>query len=141
MIPSMEPSAFGHTDIHRPVYRTLTVSSQVRFEVRRSIFIGLASPAPEEDAALALLADARKRYPDASHHVSAWVIGGETRLQRYSDDGEPQGTAGLPVLDVLRRQHLEDAVVVVVRYFGGTLLGTGGLVNAYGRAADLAVQA
>ena len=140
MIPSMEPSAFGHTDIHRPVYRTLTVSSQVRFEVRRSIFIGLASPTPEEDAALALLADARKRYPDASHHVSAWVIGGETRLQRYSDDGEPQGTAGLPVLDVLRRQHLEDAVVVVVRYFGGTLLGTGGLVHAYGRAAALAVQ-
>jgi putative IMPACT (imprinted ancient) family translation regulator len=119
MIPSMETNITGSPDSHRPVYRTLTSPSQVRLEARRSIFIGLAAPAADEGVALALLADARKQYSDASHHVSAWVIGGETRLQRYSDDGEPQGTAGLPVLDVLRRQQLEDAVVVVVRYFGG----------------------
>lgn len=140
MIPSMEPYAAGNPDSRRTVYRTLAGPAQVRLEARHSIFIGLSSPAPDESAALALLADARKRYPDASHHVSAWVIGGDNRLQRYSDDGEPQGTAGLPVLDVLRRQQLEDAAVVVVRYFGGTLLGTGGLVHAYGRAAAMAVR-
>ncbi len=140
MIPSMETNITGSPDSHRPVYRTLTSPSQVRLEARRSIFIGLAAPAADEGVALALLADARKQYSDASHHVSAWVIGGETRFQRYSDDGEPQGTAGLPVLDVLRRQQLEDAVVVVVRYFGGILLGTGGLVHAYGRTAAMAVR-
>ncbi len=113
----------------------------MRLEERRSVFVALASPAGDEAAALALLAAARTEFPDASHHVYAWIIGGGTWLQRYSDDGEPQGTAGLPVLDVLRKQKLENAVIVVVRYFGGTLLGTGGLVHAYGRSASLAARA
>ncbi|MBP7401209.1 MAG: YigZ family protein [Clostridia bacterium] len=121
-------------------YRTLSVPSRVRLEARKSVFTGLAAPAASEADALDLLAQARSEFPDASHHVYAWVIGGSMRMQRYSDDGEPQGTAGLPVLDVLRRQSLENAAIVVVRYFGGTLLGTGGLVHAYGRTASLAVR-
>lgn len=125
----------------RPSYITLARPARVRTEERRSVFIALAAPTAREEEALALLAAAKAEFPDASHHVYAWVIGGAVRLQRYSDDGEPQGTAGLPVLDILRRQAIEDATLVVVRYFGGTLLGTGGLVHAYGQAAAAAAAA
>lgn len=125
----------------RPGYRTLSAEARVRLEERRSVFIGVAAPANDEPEAAGLLARIRAEFPDASHHVSAWIIGGEVQSQRYSDDGEPQGTAGVPVLDVLRRQELENAVIVVTRYFGGTLLGTGGLVRAYSRTASLAARA
>ncbi|HEY5466273.1 MAG TPA: YigZ family protein, partial [Clostridia bacterium] len=125
----------------RPGYRTLSAESRVRLEERRSVFIGVAAPANDETEASGLLARIRTEFPDAAHHVSAWIIGGGVQSQRYSDDGEPQGTAGVPVLDVLRRQELENAVIVVTRYFGGTLLGTGGLVRAYSRTASLAAKA
>lgn len=86
---------------------------------------------------MAFLQERKKLYPDARHHVYAWLLGGagEQKLQRFSDDGEPQGTAGPPVLDVLVRGNIYDTMIVVTRYFGGILLGTGGLVKAYGGAA------
>ncbi len=141
MISSMEDQPAEPKAAARPSYITLAQPARVRMEERRSVFVAMAAPTAREEEALAMLAAAKTEFPDASHHVYAWVIGGAVRLQRYSDDGEPQGTAGLPVLDILRRQHIEDATIVVVRYFGGTLLGTGGLVHAYGQSASAAVAA
>ncbi len=91
--------------------------------------------------AQAFISSEKSLYPDASHHVYAWITGGSYNLQRFSDDGEPQGTAGKPVLEALVHRNLEQAAVVVTRYFGGTLLGTGGLSRAYGQTASQAVEA
>ncbi len=101
---------------------------------RKSRFIGVAAPCQTEQEALDLIAREKKRYPDARHHVYAYLLR-ENNIRRYSDDGEPSGTAGMPVLDVIQKSGLSDICIVVTRYFGGTLLGTGGLVHAYGRSA------
>lgn len=101
---------------------------------KKSKFIATVQPADTEEEALAFLARMRGKYPDATHNVYAYVID-ENNIFRYSDDGEPGGTAGMPVLDTIRKEGLVDVAVVVTRYFGGTLLGTGGLVHAYGAAA------
>ena len=106
---------------------------------KRSRFIGHIFPADTEEAAVAAIKSVRESMWDARHHVYAYVIRGGA--MRYSDDGEPQGTGGLPVLDVLRRQELNNVCCVVTRYFGGILLGTGGLVRAYSKAASIAVDA
>ncbi len=106
---------------------------------KRSRFIGHIFPADTEEAAVAAIKSVREAMWDARHHVYAYIIRGGA--MRYSDDGEPQGTGGLPVLDVLRRQELNNVCCVVTRYFGGILLGTGGLVRAYSKAAILAVDA
>ena len=106
---------------------------------KRSRFIGHIFPADTEEAAVAAIKSVREAMWDARHHVYAYVIRGGA--MRYSDDGEPQGTGGLPVLDVLRRQELNNVCCVVTRYFGGILLGTGGLVRAYSKAASIAVDA
>lgn len=126
-----------------PPYRTLAQTGRSEIEIKKSLFIGLAAPVSSESDAAALLEQVRRRFPDARHRVYAWRIGrpGDRQLQRYSDDGEPRGTAGLPVLETLLHRELTEAAVVVVRYFGGTLLGTGGLVRAYGEAAQRAVEA
>ncbi|NLO37480.1 MAG: YigZ family protein [Clostridiaceae bacterium] len=125
----------------RQQYRTVKKSARIELEEKKSRFIAACRPVGTEAEAQAFLSFERGAYPDASHHVYAWVTGGAYSLQRYSDDGEPQGTAGLPVLDVLKHQDLEQVAVVVTRYFGGTLLGTGGLSRAYGQAAAQAVAA
>jgi uncharacterized YigZ family protein len=122
-------------------YRTVSGSSQIEIEDRKSRFIATCRPLAEEAEALSFVGEIRQSYPDASHHAYAWILGGERNLQRYSDDGEPQGTAGLPVLEALRRQGIIQAGIVVTRYFGGTLLGTGGLVHNYGLAAAESVAA
>lgn len=119
----------------REEWHTLSKISHISIEEKKSIFIADAAPVSCAKEAEGFLADVKKKYPDARHHVFAWRTGGSEILQRYSDDGEPAGTAGLPVLDVLRKNDIDDAILVVTRYFGGTLLGTGGLVRAYGRAA------
>ena len=106
---------------------------------KRSRFIGHIFPVETEEAAVAAIKSVREAMWDARHHVYAYVIRGGA--MRYSDDGEPQGTGGLPVLDVLRRQELNNVCCVVTRYFGGILLGTGGLVRAYSKAAAIAVDA
>jgi uncharacterized YigZ family protein len=113
-------------------------AGRARAEIRasNSRFIATAGPAASVEAARALIAEIRAEMPDASHHVYAYVIGhGATTTLGMSDDGEPSGTAGRPALAVLRGSGLGDVALVVTRYFGGTLLGTGGLVHAYGDAA------
>ena len=120
-------------------YITLAHYGTSTYEEKRSVFIGEASPVTTEEEALAFIASVKAKYPDARHHVYAYLLR-ENSKNRYSDDHEPQGTAGLPVLDVLRKGGFTDGVIVVTRYFGGTLLGAGGLVRAYTAAAAGAVR-
>ncbi|PFG38550.1 putative YigZ family protein [Georgenia soli] len=107
-------------------------------EIRRSRFIALVRRADGEDEARALVTEARATFPDARHHCSAFIVDvdGANRVERSSDDGEPAGTAGMPMLEVLRGSGLTNVVAVVVRYFGGIKLGTGGLVRAYSEAVQ-----
>jgi len=121
-------------------YRTIARAAEDEFTEKRSRFIGAIQPVTTEEEALAFIRARSKRYWDARHNVYAYILEGGS-LCRFSDDGEPQGTAGMPVLDVLRKEGLTDCAVVVTRYFGGILLGGGGLVRAYSHAAKLAVDA
>ncbi len=121
-------------------YTSLKAHGESRYEEKKSVFFGFARPLTTEAEALAFIDEIKRQYPDARHHVYAYLLR-DRNLMRYSDDREPQGTAGLPVLDVLRKTGCTDAGIVVVRYFGGTLLGTGGLVRAYTAAAQEAVAA
>ena len=107
---------------------------------KRSRFIGYCKPVSTQDEAVAFINEIKSKHWDARHNVYAYVIKDEG-LSRYSDDNEPQGTAGIPVLDAIRKRGITDCVVVVTRYFGGVLLGAGGLVRAYSAAAKLAVDA
>ncbi len=115
--------------------------SQAETEVKKSRFIATVRPVHSEEEALAFIAQMKKKYWDARHNCSAFIIGDNGQLMRCSDDGEPQGTAGRPMLDVLTGAHLVDVCVVVTRYFGGTLLGTGGLVRAYSEAVSAGLAA
>nr|MBE6545599.1 YigZ family protein [Oscillospiraceae bacterium] len=115
-------------------YITVKNSSHFEYEDRKSVFIGQAHPVSTEAEAIAFIESVKKRYPDARHHVYAYVLR-ENSAMRFTDDHEPQGTAGMPVLDIIRKNGCTDVVIVVTRYFGGTLLGTGGLVRAYTAAA------
>ena len=121
-------------------YTTLSHYAEFRYEEKRSEFIGEASPCASEEEALAFISRVKARFPDAKHHVYAYLLR-ENAKNRYSDDHEPQGTAGMPVLDVIRKNGCTDTVIVVTRYFGGVLLGTGGLVRAYTAAAVGALRA
>lgn len=109
------------------------------FVEKKSRFIGHVLPASTEEEALAFLVSCRKKYWDASHNVFAYII--KDGPTRFSDDGEPQGTAGKPVLEVLQREKVVNSVCVVTRYFGGTLLGAGGLIRAYAKGAKLGLDA
>ncbi|MCD8077188.1 MAG: YigZ family protein [Lachnospiraceae bacterium] len=102
---------------------------------KKSRFLADVAAVDSEEAAAAFIESIRKKYWDARHHCSAYVLGERSEISRCSDDGEPSGTAGRPILDVLLGAGVRNACIVVTRYFGGTLLGTGGLVRAYGRAA------
>lgn len=115
-------------------YITVKERASFEFEDRKSVFIADAAPVSSETEALAFLECIKKKYPDARHHVYAYVLR-ENSVMRFSDDHEPQGTAGMPVLDVIRKNGCTDVIIVVTRYFGGTLLGTGGLVHAYTSSA------
>ena len=108
---------------------------------KKSRFIATTRPVETEEEALAFLAEMKKKYWDATHNCSAFVIGDRQQIQRCSDDGEPQGTAGQPMLEVFRRAGVENVCCVVTRYFGGILLGTGGLLRAYTRSAKDALDA
>lgn len=121
-------------------YRTIAAQAQAEHVEKKSRFIGTIIPAETETEAMAFIAEMRKKHYDASHNVYAYLLR-EGQMKRYSDDGEPQGTGGVPALSVLERSGLVDVCVVVTRYFGGTLLGAGGLVRAYGKGASLAVEA
>jgi len=106
-----------------------------RIEEKKSRFIATVCPVRAEEEALERIAALKKQYWDARHNCYAYTIGDRQQLQRFSDDGEPQGTAGRPILEVLKARGIHDVLIVVTRYFGGVLLGTGGLVRAYSAAA------
>ena len=122
------------------LYTTLAKEASAEFEEKRSLFIGYAKPTKTEEEALAFVEKIRQKHKDATHNVFGYSMK-RGILARYSDDGEPQGTAGMPVLDVIRKSGVDDATVVVTRYFGGILLGAGGLVRAYAAAAKMALDA
>ena len=122
------------------ILRTVAGTGEDRFEEKKSVFIGAAAPVSTEEEAAAFVALRRKAYPDARHHVWAYILS-DGRSARYSDDGEPQGTGGLPMLEVLKKSGVENTVAVVTRYFGGILLGTGGLTRAYAKGAQVALAA
>lgn len=114
------------------------VSSQ--FEEKKSIFIGHVKRVYSEDDAKNFINKIKNEQKEARHNVYAYVIGQNMGIQRYSDDGEPQGTGGVPVLEVIKKNEITDVVVVVTRYFGGILLGKGGLVRAYSKGAAMAIN-
>lgn len=118
----------------RTSYLTVARAGSAEIEVKRSRFLCHLERVDSEDAARAVVERARKEHWDARHHCSAFVLGPDAAVQRSSDDGEPSGTAGAPMLEVLRGRDVSDVVAVVTRWFGGTLLGAGGLVRAYGDA-------
>lgn len=131
-------------------YTTLAAGPDFRheLEIKRSRFITVLRRATDEDGARALVRELRKEFHDARHHCSAFVLGPDRMVQRSSDDGEPSGTAGIPMLEALLRREtrpgatdLSDVSVVVVRYFGGILLGAGGLVRAYSESVSTALDA
>ncbi|WOC31198.1 MULTISPECIES: YigZ family protein [Caproicibacterium] len=119
-------------------YLTLKETGTDAFVEKKSRFLGTAAPVHTREEAEAFATQVKKQYWDAKHNVSAYVL--RTGEQHCSDDGEPQGTAGVPVLNVLLKNNVTDAAVVVTRYFGGVLLGTGGLVRAYSHGASIALQ-
>lgn len=120
-------------------YRIPTGNGASEYVEKRSRFLGLVQPVSSEDEAREIIAACKKQYHDARHNCWCYLLRDGT--ERYSDDGEPQGTAGMPILEVLRHENLTDCVCVVTRYFGGILLGTGGLVRAYTQGAQVAVAA
>ncbi|MBR4287940.1 MAG: YigZ family protein [Clostridia bacterium] len=121
-------------------YRTVRGAAESRFTEKKSEFIGQVTPCETWEEALSFVEAARKKYSDARHHVSAF-INREGNVQRFDDDGEPKGTGGIPMLEVLKKEELSGVCVVVTRYFGGILLGAGGLARAYARGARDAVAA
>ena len=121
-------------------YKTIKIENSDEFVEKKSRFIGYAKPLVTEDEAIEFIKKIRAKHPDATHNVYAYKVR-ENNIQRYSDDGEPQGTAGMPVLNVIKMSGATDLCVVVTRYFGGILLGAGGLVRAYTKGAKIAVDA
>ena len=115
-------------------YKAVYQGGEGEIVEKKSRFIATVIPAGSEEEVLAFIESIRKKYWDARHHCFAYVIGERNELQRCSDDGEPSGTAGKPMLEVLLGEEIHNVAVVVTRYFGGTLLGTGGLVRAYSAA-------
>ncbi len=122
-------------------YKTILNTAEAEFEEKKSRFIANVRPVTCEEEALEFIEAMRSKYWNASHNVYAYSINNGTLIQRYSDDGEPSGTAGVPALEVIKRMGLQDAVVVVTRYFGGTLLGASGLIRAYSKSASMGLEA
>jgi uncharacterized YigZ family protein len=122
-------------------YKTLLKPAKTTLIVQKSRFMGCAAPVASQDQALRYLQDIKTSYPDATHHCYAYILLSNSGIMRYSDDGEPSGTAGIPILEVLKMRSLVNACIVVVRYFGGTLLGAGGLARAYTKSSTMALDA
>ena len=121
-------------------YFTIKDESIAEFKEKKSIFIGHGKRVENEDEAKEFIQIIKNKHKQARHNVYAYIIGERREIQRYSDDGEPQGTGGIPMLEVLKKSDITDVVVVVTRYFGGILLGTGGLARAYSKGASLAIK-
>lgn len=121
-------------------YKTVEKEASDFFIEKKSKFIGYAKPVKTQEDAVEFISEIKSKHWDATHNVYAYVLR-ENNIQRYSDDGEPSGTAGVPVLDVMLKESLVDVCVVATRYFGGTLLGAGGLVRAYSHTSKIALEA
>lgn len=121
--------------------RTIAHAGSEELSVKKSRFICTLQRVSTEEDAKAFISEIRKQFWDANHNCTAWVLGARGESQRTSDDGEPSGTAGQPMLNVLNQRELTDVVAVVTRYFGGTLLGAGGLIRAYGQVVSNAIDA
>lgn len=121
-------------------YITVRKEAQGEFEEKKSLFIGYTKRVSTEEEAKDFISHIKSIHREATHNVHAYIIGENMEIQRYSDDGEPQGTAGIPILEVIKKSGITDCVVVVTRYFGGTLLGAGGLVRAYTKGASGAIK-
>jgi uncharacterized YigZ family protein len=121
-------------------YLTVNDITEAEITEKKSRFIATVLHIESEEEATAVLADFRKRYWDARHNCYAYVLGKKSELERFSDDGEPSGTAGRPILEVIKGRGLTNTMIIVTRYFGGVLLGTGGLVRAYTDSSALAVD-
>ncbi len=121
-------------------YNTIQAPASAEVVVKKSKFIANAFPAETEEQAAAKIEEVKKKYYDARHNCYAYQVGKACSHIRCSDDGEPQGTAGIPILDALKGRAITNTVVIVTRYFGGILLGTGGLVHAYSAAAKAALE-
>ena len=122
-------------------YVTIKEFGEDRFTEKKSEFIGYAKRCETEEEAKEFLAEIKSMHKQARHNCWAYVIGENMGIQRYSDDGEPQGTAGIPILEVMKKSDITDCAVVVTRYFGGILLGAGGLTRAYTKGASIALKA
>lgn len=122
-------------------YITIRDRGEDRFEEKKSEFIGYAKRVENEEEAKDFINEIKSIHKQARHNCWAYVIGEKMNIQRYSDDGEPQGTAGIPILEVMKKSNITDCAVVVTRYFGGILLGTGGLTRAYTKGASIGIKA
>jgi uncharacterized YigZ family protein len=125
--------------LHR--YNTVKGYGENEINIERSRFIAYVNRAETEEEAQAFIADIKKKHWDANHNCSAYMIGENNLIQKANDDGEPSGTAGVPILEVLKKRDLKDTVVVVTRYFGGIKLGAGGLIRAYGKSTSEGLNA
>ncbi|MDU7148378.1 MAG: YigZ family protein [Clostridium sp.] len=122
-------------------YITIRDFGEDSFVEKKSEFIGYAKRCESEEEAKAFVSEIKNKYKQATHNCFAYVIGENMGIQRYSDDGEPQGTAGIPILEVMKKSDVTDCAIVVTRYYGGILLGTGGLTRAYTKGASIALKA
>ncbi|WP_130806728.1 YigZ family protein [Senegalia massiliensis] len=124
----------------KDIFKTIHKFGEDYFLEKKSKFIGYAKPVESEEEALEFIEQIRTKHKDATHNVYAYAIGENNNIQRYSDDGEPSGIAGIPILEVIKKEDLRNIVVVVTRYFGGIKLGAGGLVRAYTHGAKIALE-
>lgn len=115
-------------------YRTIKGTDEETIIIKKSKFISYVSPTESEEDAIAFIDSIKRKHWDATHNCSAYMIGEHDQIQKANDDGEPSGTAGKPILEVIKKEHLKNVAVVVTRYFGGIMLGAGGLIRAYGQA-------
>lgn len=122
-------------------YLTIQKQARAEYEIQKSLFVAYTAAVSTELAAQDFIQHIKKKHFDATHNCSAYTLGFHDDIQKADDDGEPSGTAGRPILDVLRKKSIKNAVIVVTRYFGGIKLGAGGLTRAYGKSAILGLQA
>ncbi|MBZ2173643.1 YigZ family protein [Schnuerera sp. xch1] len=122
------------------IYRTVHRYGEEEIIINKSRFIGHSMPVEKEDDALEFIDKIKSEHRDATHNVYAYVVGKNSNIQRFSDDGEPSGTGGIPVLEVIKKENLRNVVIVVTRYFGGIKLGAGGLIRAYTKGAKVGLE-
>lgn len=122
-------------------YLTVSSPGEAQIEIQKSRFIAYVQRAETEEAAVAFIEQIKKKHWNATHNCSAYVIGANDQWQKADDDGEPSGTAGKPILEIIKKNQLKDTVIVVTRFFGGIKLGAGGLIRAYGKSANAGLKA